>query len=153
MFLRFLRNPQRHLDWLEMGGEATLKSYSIDVDRFRGRRGDMSGLRAAMDERIPAQHRIFLENLYIALKIGDFLFVHAGIRPGLPIEQQTDEDLMWIREPFLTEGSKSPLTVVHGHTMTVEPQFADTRVGIDTGAYMTGRLTAVRIFDNVCEVL
>lgn len=60
---------------------------------------------------------------------------------------------MWIRGPFLSKGSGLPLTVVHGHTMTVDPVFADHRVGIDTGAYMTGKLSAVRVYDNVCEIL
>ncbi|TCM57781.1 hypothetical protein C8J36_102584 [Rhizobium sp. PP-F2F-G48] len=153
MFLRFFRNPARHLNWLEMGGEETLKSYSIDIGRYLGRRKDMAGLRAIMKERIPEQHLAFLDKLYISLKVGKFLFVHAGIKPGLPIQQQTDHDLMWIREPFLSEGSGSPLTVVHGHTMTMEPVFGNKRIGIDTGAYMTGRLSAVRIFNDVCEVL
>lgn len=79
------------------------------------------------------------------LACGDFLFVHAGIRPGIALEAQDDDDLLWIREPFLSEGPRLPLTVVHGHTAGTEPVFGTGRVCIDTGCYATGRLTAIRI--------
>jgi serine/threonine protein phosphatase 1 len=96
-------------------------------------------------ETVPGHHVGLLESLPVALACGDLLFVHAGIRPGVTFEEQDDEDLLWIREPFLSEGPRLPLTVIHGHTAGNEPVFGKGRVCIDTGCYATGRLTAIRI--------
>lgn len=81
----------------------------------------------------------------IALTSGDRLFVHAGIMPGIPLARQEDHDLIWIREPFLSEGPGLPLTVIHGHTAGREPVFGKGRICIDTTCYATGRLTALRV--------
>ena len=71
--------------------------------------------------------------------------MHAGLKPGLPLDEQNDEDLMWIREPFLTSGPALPLTVIHGHTPVVDPQFGTNRIGIDTACFATGRLTVLKV--------
>ncbi|MFC3072215.1 metallophosphoesterase family protein [Shinella pollutisoli] len=142
-FLRFLRSPGDNMGWLDFGGDATLRSYGIDPAAVLKRRaGDLGRI---LREAVPGHHVALLESLPVALACGDLLFVHAGIRPGVALEDQDDEDLLWIREPFLSEGPRLPLTVVHGHTAGSEPVFGRGRVCIDTGCYATGRLTAIRI--------
>lgn len=88
MFLDFLRDPQKHMDWLEMGGAATLQSYGINIERFGRTRGGRIALREAIEERVPPQHIAFLENLNVCARIGNLLFVHAGIRPGFPLSNR-----------------------------------------------------------------
>ena len=95
--------------------------------------------------RPPPQHVEFLESFLDTCRFGDYLFVHAGIRPGVELEQQTQTDLRWIREPFLFDDSDHGFTVVHGHTISAEVEERANRIGIDTGAYRTGILTALVI--------
>ncbi len=154
LFRRFLDDPLEHRQWLDMGGHETLHSYGLDgtalLERYRE---DSAGFRRVLREAIPDEHRTLLETLPIALRIGGYIFVHAGIRPGVPLEEQTDEDLLWIREPFLTEGSGLPATVVHGHTPSPEPTAGPGRIGIDTRAYDTGRLTVLKVTARSAAVL
>jgi serine/threonine protein phosphatase 1 len=111
------------------------------------------GLRNAVDQAVPASHRILLGTLPSMLQIGNLIFVHAGIRNGLPLEHQSDEDLMWIREPFLTRGPELPIIVVHGHTPQIRPHLGNGRIGIDTGCYATGRLAVVKIANGAAKIL
>ncbi len=146
LFRRFLHDPLGHLQWLELGGHETLYSYGIDGDALLARYADnAAGIRRVLRETIPTEHRTLLENLPIALRIGGYIFVHAGIRPGVALETQDDEDLLWIREPFIAEGSGLSATVVHGHTPMPEPTFGPGRIGIDTRAYASGLLTVLKI--------
>ena len=94
-------------------------------------------------EAVPADHLAFLESFEDMIQLGDYLFVHAGIDPRLPIDQQRSRDLRWIREPFLSHEGSHGVVVVHGHTICDEPEDCGNRIGIDTGAFMTGRLTAL----------
>lgn len=154
LFRRFLDDPPGHAQWLDMGGHETLQSYGLDGEALFARYGEnAAGFRRVLREAIPAEHRALLETLPIALRIGGYIFVHAGIRPGVPLEAQEDEDLLWIREPFLTEGSGLPAIVVHGHTPTPEPTAGPGRIGIDTRAYATGRLTVLKITARNAAVL
>ena len=98
---------------------------------------------AALDEALPAEHRAFLEELALTHRPGAHLFVHAGVRPGVPLADQDRRDLTWIRQPFLSHGGDFGAMVVHGHTITLAPDARANRIGIDTGAYETGRLTAL----------
>ncbi len=146
LFSKFIAQPDGHLEWLALGGEQTLMSYGIDIHHVGLRqRGRNTKLRDILVEAIPASHRLFLDNLPISLKIGQYLFVHAGIRPGIALERQTEEDMMWIREPFLAEGPKLPLMVIHGHSPKPAPDLGPGRIGIDTGAFYTGKLTVLKI--------
>ncbi|RWX75764.1 serine/threonine protein phosphatase [Neorhizobium lilium] len=146
IFGKFIEEPDLHLEWLALGGEQTLMSYGIDIHHVGLRqRGRNSKLKHVLAEAIPLSHKQFLENLPIHLKIGQYLFVHAGIRPEIPLQRQTDEDMMWIREPFLKEGPKLPLMVIHGHTPQPMPDLGPHRIGIDTGAFYTGKLTVLKI--------
>ncbi|MBN8898270.1 MAG: serine/threonine protein phosphatase, partial [Rhodospirillales bacterium] len=93
--------------------------------------------------RIPRAHLLFVRDLATHVQIGPYLFVHAGIRPGVPLEQQTRHDMLWIREPFLSSKQDHGMVVVHGHTPRQEPTVRPNRIGIDTGAVMGGVLTCL----------
>lgn len=144
-FLRFLREPAEWMYWLgpNFGGAPTLASYGIDVADTPG--GADAGLLSRVQRAIPARHVAFLDGLPILLRAGHYVFVHAGLRPGIALEDQEDEDLLWIREPFLSAGPGLPLIVVHGHTPCTLPEFAPGRIGIDTGCVFTGRLTVLKV--------
>lgn len=144
-FLKFIFNPHQHLRWLDYGGDATLRSYGLDLADYPDRDAAMYSLGEDLRRAVPQHHVDFLQNLPIALASGDRLFVHAGIMPGIPLAHQEDHDLIWIREPFLSEGPGLPLTVIHGHTAGREPVFGKDRICIDTTCYATGRLTALRV--------
>jgi serine/threonine protein phosphatase 1 len=93
--------------------------------------------------RIPRQHLIFLRDLAVSHRIGPYLFVHAGVRPGVALAQQSRHDMMWIREPFLSSRADHGAVVVHGHTPKREPIVLPNRIAIDTGAVLGGALTCV----------
>lgn len=150
--LRFIADPGATLEWLDFGGDATLRSYGIDARPFV-RPLQQDTLMSILTDSIPATHLAFLATLPVALTMGNFVLVHAGVQPGIPLADQADEDLMWIREPFLSQGPGSDITVVHGHTPSERPVFAHGRIGIDTGAYMTGTLTVLKIHKGIATVL
>lgn len=154
VFSSILDAPDTINDWLAFGGRETLMSYGIDVQQLqdRGRHG-LSELRSIMAEAIPERDIAFVKSLPVSLRIGPYLFVHAGIRPGVDVRLQDDRDLMWIREPFLTAGSGLDLTVIHGHTPSPEPSIGPGRIGIDTQAYSTGKLTVLRVDAESASVL
>lgn len=145
--LRFLSDPSIGPRWAEFGGIETLVSYGVQPPRTRTNMDEW--VRASDDLRacLPAEHRQFLGNLDLSVRVGDYVFVHAGIRPGTPLDQQTEQDLLWIRDEFLDDRRYLGAVVVHGHTPTQKPYRDGRRVGIDTGAYLSGRLTAAR-FDH-----
>lgn len=132
-------NP--HLDeWLKFGGTATLASYGLAPAVLKG---PMPALADAARERVPKVHLHFLSEFENYVSLGDYVFVHAGIRPGIPLHRQKPSDLRWIRDEFLTDPYPHGAVVVHGHTISAEPEFFANRIGIDTGAYRTGVLTAL----------
>jgi len=123
------------------GARETLLSYGIDVPDT-----DSATLRRVQDEmaaRIPQRHRAFMAALEESVLIGDYLFVHAGIEPGVPLAAQDPRALRWIREPFLSHAGLYPYVVVHGHTIRPEAEERPNRIGIDTGGYCYGLLTAL----------
>ncbi len=113
--------------WFMNGGEETLKSY---------------------DGKIPESHKTFLRNLSLYHEEGDYLFVHAGIRPGISMEDQVEDEMLWIRDLFLESEVNHGKVIVHGHTISKEPQIWHNRIGIDTGAYYTGVLTCLVLEDE-----
>jgi serine/threonine protein phosphatase 1 len=145
MMLDFLGAPDRNLYWLEQGGLETLASYGVDLVRDFGPPGRDEGFLARLGERIPATHRAFIADLPLLLALPGWLFVHAGIRPGIEIEQQSAEDLIWIRGPFLSWPGAPGVRIVHGHTPSRAPVFTPARIGIDTQCFLTGRLTCLRV--------
>jgi serine/threonine protein phosphatase 1 len=139
--LTFLVDAQIGPTWLRYGGDATLHSYGVSVGLRRDDARLYDKLQGELRERVPRRHVDFLQNLELSYETGDFLFVHAGVRPSLPLDRQTAEDLLWIREPFLSWRRDFDKVVVHGHTVGAEPIVRNNRIGIDTGACWTGCLT------------
>ncbi len=123
------------------GGRETLLSYGVDPDIYDA--CDFEQLAALIRQAVPAEHLAFLDSFGNGVALGDYRFVHAGMRPGLPFEEQRESDLRWIRRDFLTYEGSFDGVVVHGHTITEAPEIRHNRIGIDTGAYATGRLTAL----------
>ena len=142
--LRFLDDPSIGPTWMEQGGAQTLLSYGVTPPP-RGEADLWMEARDRLAEALPPSHLAFLEGLEHYALIGDYVFAHAGVRPGIPVDQQTTQDLMWIRRPFLAVDKAIDRVVVHGHTPTEEPHMGHWRIGVDTGAYATGVLTAVRL--------
>lgn len=151
--LSFLDSAEAGPAWVEFGGGETLASYGIVRPASRN---DSDGWNAAWEQfqvAFPARHRAFLSGLELSASYGDYLFVHAGVRPGVPLDRQDPEDLMWIRGDFLSRPHGLDQVVVHGHTPEEEPFLGPDRINIDTGAYATGVLTAVRLSDRPPVVL
>ena len=130
--------------WLTYGGVQTLESYSIDVvpGSWRDDR-ELRRLQGEVRRRLPRRHVEFMRGLPLMHIEGDYLFVHAGIRPGVPLELQERDDLLWIRDEFLQSSEDHGKIVVHGHTISEEPELRPNRIGIDTGAFHTHRLTCL----------
>lgn len=149
---QFMIDPDGYADWLRYGGDATLLSYGINVAGIL-RKGNLRRLRDEAVDVIPARHLEWLSRLPVVAYRARIIFAHAGIRPGIALEQQSDEDLMWIREPFLTEGPGEDLFVVHGHTIAPQVEFVRKRIGLDTGAYLTGKLEVLKITKNGPSIL
>jgi len=129
--------------WRLFGGAQCLASYGLDAEKLTGL-SDEDAL-ALIRSAIPKEHVEFLESFDDSCRFGDYLFVHAGIRPGVEFDQQRQSDLRWIREPFLLDDTDHGFVVVHGHTIRPEVEMRPNRIGIDTGAYKSGVLTAFAI--------
>jgi serine/threonine protein phosphatase 1 len=127
--------------WRSFGGAECLQSYGVDQRQFDDL--DDAAALALVRQAIPRQHVDFLETFVDSCRIGDYLVVHAGIRPGVPVDQQLQTDLRWIRDPFLFDETDHGFVVVHGHTISDEVDERANRIGVDTGAYRTGVLTAL----------
>lgn len=143
MALNFLRNPRAGADWLSFGGQEFLYSYGLSESALQS--GSARARQAAIDSHIPAEHIAFLDELPLSVSVPGCVFVHAGLRQGTPIEEQDEADLLWIREEFFAAPPQPDVLVVHGHTPAAEPVVVDGRICVDTGAFATGVLTAVRL--------
>jgi serine/threonine protein phosphatase 1 len=141
MLLRVLaREAGLAYNWLRFGGDACAQSYDVSIQALRHM--DEDRIAAVLSEAIPASHIAFLESFSDTFRFGDYLLVHAGIRPGVPLDNQQPRDLRWIRQPFLSDRRDHGYMIIHGHTITNGIQVRSNRIGIDTGAYRTGALTA-----------
>jgi serine/threonine protein phosphatase 1 len=143
----FLRNPAIWSDWKNLGGANTLLSYDVSPARGDDRQA-LQDTAMAFRQALPDSHHRFLNGLALSFTCGDFFFVHAGVRPGIPLRQQRQEDLLWIREDFLLHEGDFGKVVVHGHTPAKEPDVRANRINVDTGAYATGRLTCLVLEDD-----
>ena len=141
VMLRCLEGPAMFGNWAANGGLATLKSYGVNV--VSG--ADAETLLSQLREALPETHRAFLRGLKTTMEVGDYFFVHAGVRPGVPLASQAEEDCLFIREKFLKHRGSFGKIVVHGHTPVSEPEMLANRIGIDTGSFFSGRLTALRL--------
>lgn len=128
--------------WLSIGGDATLSSYGIDIERLQAAYPSEAKLSQIIRARIPEKHVHFLRNMPVLIDTPHAIFVHAGLRPGIPLERQTDEDLVTIRSEFLKNPAPPPKLVVHGHTPGDDVRVRNNCINLDTGAVFTGRLSA-----------
>lgn len=138
-------------DWLEYGGYACAESYGLPQSQLRGQ--EPEALEYLLRSVIPKKHVDFLDGFLDYVQFGDFLFTHAGIRPGISLENQNSRELRWIRDPFLRHKGDLGVIVVHGHTISEEIEVKNNRIGLDTGAYKTGLLSAVCIEDACVSFL
>ncbi|MDG4890232.1 metallophosphoesterase family protein [Mesorhizobium sp. WSM4887] len=139
--------------WLRVGGRETLFSYGIDPDRLADLYGSSEEVDERIREAIPATHVAFMRTLPVMICSERFLFVHAGIRPGIALEAQDEADLLNIRSEFLAAAHRLDRWVVHGHTIVDVPTLDGRRLGIDTGAFQSGRLTGLRIVGKYGRLL
>ena len=130
-------------NWLVYGGTECAASYGVSEGWILN--SSPPDILSRLVQEVPAAHISFLEGMADTFKFGDYLFVHAGIRPGVELEAQVGKDLRWIREGFLDDRTDHGVVVVHGHTIVDDVQEHPNRIGIDTGAYRTGVLTALAI--------
>lgn len=142
--LRFPTDLSVGPSWLKYGGIATLASYSIPAgpDSWRDEQ-ELRRLQGELRRALPGRHVEFMGAMPLTHVEGDYLFVHAGVRPGIALEHQERDDLLWIRDEFRSAPDDHGKIVVHGHTITEEPDQRPNRIGIDTGAYSSGRLTCL----------
>lgn len=142
--LEFLDGQSDGVAWLTYGGLETLISYGVAIRRLPGNDDAAAELRAALWAAVPQRHVDFLRRCVLSHVIDDYVFVHAGVRPGWPLDQQSPRDLLWIRDEFLRASAALPgYVVVHGHTICDVPQDLGHRIDIDTGAFVSGRLTCL----------
>lgn len=144
VMLKFLTDATVLENWRNFGGLETLHSYGVDVQpAMRG--VGYEHIRRSLIERMPASHKRFLLETTMSAAFGDYFFCHAGARPGVPLDQQTTRDLLWIRGEFLDFQGSWDKVVVHGHTPVAEPELLRNRINIDTGAFASSVLTALAL--------
>ncbi len=151
--LEFLNHHEETGVWLNWGGKQTLDSYDVHLIDSRGRKKPLYDLAEEARQSISEAHRKFLRHLRYYYRHGDYLFVHAGIDPKKPLENQSKYDLLTIRDRFIYGNEPLPFTVVFGHTVFDTPFRGTNRIGIDTGAFSTGHLTAAILQDDKIRFL
>lgn len=143
----FLVDPTAGEHWRRLGGLETLHSYGVPVGELMvGKNFAQAAER--LQAALPARHMQFLQSLKTSHVHGKYFLCHAGVRPGVSLERQNDDDLLWIRDEFLTSGMDFGKIVVHGHTPMAVPQVLPNRINIDTGAFATGQLTCVALDED-----
>jgi serine/threonine protein phosphatase 1 len=145
IMLNFILDAHYGGSWVEYGGGATLLSYGVQPPKARISTDEWEEIRAAFTQVVPASHLKLLTEVELKFQAGDYLFVHAGVKPGTPLEDQGAETLLWIRKEFLLAPKACDYVVVHGHTPTESAVNQAWRIGVDTGAYATGMLSCVRL--------
>lgn len=151
--LGFLDAPSAGPKWCEYGGDNALRSYGLRVPDLAHRTEAWARVAADLRHKLTACEAAFLENLELSVTVGDYFFSHAGARPGVALDRQSPEDLMWIRQPFLNSKVGFDRVVVHGHTPTTQAHVDQRRIGIDTKAYHSGVLSAVRLVGDERRLL
>lgn len=141
--IRFLSDEQVGPQWVAYGGAATLYSYGVRPPPLNADEDDLLRAQQEFAKKLPPQHLAFFDRLSLMHVEGDYAFVHAGIRPRVPLDRQETEDLLWIRDEFLLSGLDFGKVIVHGHSISDEPTVRPNRIGIDTGAFASGHLTCL----------
>lgn len=150
--LEFLSTPALLRDWSRFGALPTLMSYGLRPP-MQASFEQCEEIASALQKAMPPEHRAFLQALNVSLTIGDFFFVHAGVRPHVALDGQSEEDLLWIRQDFLLHGSAFEKVIVHGHSPVLEPEVLPNRINIDTGAFATRRLTCLVLEGNMMRFI
>lgn len=153
IMLDFIADPETLALWITNGGAETLASYGVRYDVFISRQDGAHLCRDAFVDLMPDHHLRFFNELQLSAELGDYFFAHAGVWPGVALDRQSDHDLMWIRHEFLYSDMDFGKVVVHGHTPVPAPEVRPNRIGIDTGAWQTGVLTALRLYGATREFL
>lgn len=148
----FMEFPGAAAAWLSFGGREALNSYGIPLAHIPSM-NEVGEIAQKLNDKFPDSHREFMLNSLPSWQCGSYYFVHAGIRPGVDLEEQTIEDLLWIREDFLGSTISHGKIVVHGHSITMVPEFLPNRIGIDTGAFSTGVLTCLILENDEHRIL
>lgn len=143
--LKFMAEPSFGSNWCEYGGDAALASYGLRPPEMKHRTEAWARVAADLEHKVTSGERTFLETLEYSVSVGDYFFAHAGARPGVALERQSERDLMWIRGSFLDDPAGFEKVVVHGHTPTTDVHVDHRRIGVDTKAYASGILTALRL--------
>ena len=146
--IRFLEGEDVAREWLTMGGGATVHSYGVPMRSNSTGQVPLETVREHLNEAVPTRHRAFLKNLKLYHELGDYLFVHAGLRPGFAIEDQAPSDLLWIRKEFLKSRRNHGKLVVHGHSAALRPVTKRNRICVDTAAHVSDTLTALVLKDR-----
>lgn len=146
-FLGYMEDPEQYAIWLKYGGVETAQSYNCHVESHQLLPDEHKKLQQELNENVPPSHKNFINNLEKIVVIGDYAFTHAGIRPGIPLEQQKEEDLRFIREPFLSSDEPHEKCIVHGHTIAKEAEIKFNRINLDTGFYQS-HILSCGVFEN-----
>jgi|SaaInlStandDraft_7_1057024.scaffolds.fasta_scaffold42423_2 serine/threonine protein phosphatase 1 len=141
--LEFLVDTEIGSDWIFWGGAATLRSYGADIEDPRFGRLGWDWLQEEFRQRLPARHLAFLNKTLSSHTIGDYFFVHAGVKPDVPLSEQTSKDLLWIRGEFLDSQQDFGKKIVHGHTIVDDVEVHPNRIAVDTGAWRTNKLSCL----------
>ena len=141
--LRFLTDTTDASSWLYYGGANTLISYGIPASPLQNDPERLIAIQQKFRDVLPESHLAFLRSLEISHVEGDYFFTHAGVRPGVAVDEQAPDDLLWIRDEFLASKADHGRVIVHGHSVRMRPELLANRIGIDTGAYDTGVLTCL----------
>ncbi|MCK0195590.1 serine/threonine protein phosphatase [Ancylobacter sp. 6x-1] len=152
MFLDFMGHPRRGMGWCRQGGIETLRSYTVPTAGIMMGRG-LSAAAETLEWVMPPHHQQFLRSMRWGVRVPGFFLCHAGVRPGVPLDEQTPEDLFWIREEFLDSKEDFGAMVVHGHTVVPQIDVRSNRINIDTGAYQSGKLSCAVLDHDQCYSL
>jgi serine/threonine protein phosphatase 1 len=147
MALRCLRDLREMPGWLRLGGLETLASYGLSPTMCQTRE-QFANLQQRFQEALPPAHFKFFGDLADSFGSGDFFFAHAGVRPGVPLDQQKTKDLLWIRDEFLSSKADYGKIIVHGHTPVAQVDVRANRINVDTGAYASNRLSCLILEDQ-----
>lgn len=148
ILLAFLKDASIGSGWFAIGGAATALSYGIRIPAEHPSSQRFEYVRRELQARVPDDHMRFLSRLELTYQLGSYLFVHAGVKPGVPLDRQSPHDLLWIRDEFRNWNGGFQKVIVHGHSLSHHPEYGNQRIGIDTGAYATNVLTCLVLQDR-----
>lgn len=151
MMLKALdRSPGALRAWMRIGGKATVRSFGLEPPAASG---DSRAYADRLAKEVPQEWVEWLRQLPLNAVSGSYMFCHAGVRPGVALKKQARTDLLWIREEFLMNETDHGAVIVHGHSIADDVEFRANRIGIDTGAYRTGVLTALYLEGEERQIL